>query len=91
MTDGTARTTPGAPVYTSFVEDWPVMVMARIGHRNLNDPYSQPYDFFSPHAQIVNFVFADGHVQGLSSSVDFLVLQALATRAGGESVDGSSY
>jgi len=89
MTLGSARTTPGAPVFASYVEDCPVMVMARIGRHTLNDVYSQPYDFFSPHGPVVLFVFVDGHVQPISSTVPFGVLQALATRAGGETISDS--
>jgi prepilin-type N-terminal cleavage/methylation domain-containing protein/prepilin-type processing-associated H-X9-DG protein len=89
MTLGSVRTTPGAPVYASFMENCPIMVMARIGRHTLNSPYSQPYDFFSPHGQVVMFVFVDGHVQPLSSTVPYPVLQQLATRAGGESITDS--
>jgi len=84
MTGGTVRTTPGAPVYTAIVELSPAMVMARMGNRSLNSPLSEPYDFFSPHSDVVFFVFADGSVQGLTSSVDRDVLHALATRDQGD-------
>ncbi len=80
MTGGTVRTTPGAPVYTAIVELSPAMVMARLGNRSLNSPLSEPYDFFSPHSELVYFAFADGSVQGLTSSVELGVLHALATR-----------
>jgi prepilin-type N-terminal cleavage/methylation domain-containing protein len=86
MTGGTVRTTPGAPVYTSIVELAPAMVLARIGNRFLNSPFSEPYDFFSAHRAVVFFVFADGSVQGLTSSVDLDVLHALATREQGDAV-----
>jgi prepilin-type N-terminal cleavage/methylation domain-containing protein/prepilin-type processing-associated H-X9-DG protein len=86
ITGGTARTTPDAPVYRSIVEPAPVMVLARIGTKTLNDPNSEPYDFFSPHPNVVQFVFADGSVHPLSSSVSLDVLLALASRAGGEAV-----
>ena len=87
MTDGTIRTTPGAPVYVAIYEDPPAMVMARIGRRQLLDPFCEPYDFFSPHPQIVQFVFADGSVHPLSSGVPTATLQALAMRSGGEVVN----
>ncbi|MFL5340757.1 MAG: DUF1559 domain-containing protein [Gemmataceae bacterium] len=86
-TDGTVHTTPGAPVYVSIIEDCPVMVMARIGHRQFFDPYSEPYDFFSPHGQVVQFVFADGSVHALSSAMSVATLHALATRDGGEVIN----
>jgi prepilin-type N-terminal cleavage/methylation domain-containing protein len=91
MSAGTVRTTPGAPVFNSVVVMAPVMPMARTWNKPLNDPYSEPYDFFSPHGPVVQFVFADGSVHSLSQGVNVTVLQALATRAGGEPVSGSDY
>jgi prepilin-type N-terminal cleavage/methylation domain-containing protein len=84
-------TTPGAPVYYTIVEPAPTLPLARIGRRTLNDPNSEPYDFFSPHGLVVQFVFADGSVHALSSAVSPSVLQALATMAGGDNVDASQY
>ena len=84
MEGGTVRTTPNAPVYKSVVHPASSMGMARVGNKRLNDPYSEPYDFFSPHPQVVNFVFADGSVHGLTAGTSVDVLRALATRAGGE-------
>jgi prepilin-type N-terminal cleavage/methylation domain-containing protein/prepilin-type processing-associated H-X9-DG protein len=86
MTGGTCRTTTGAPVYTSVVELAPVMALARVGNKSLNSPYSEPYDFFSPHGGVVQFVFADGSVHALTGGTSVTVLQALATRCGGEDV-----
>jgi prepilin-type N-terminal cleavage/methylation domain-containing protein/prepilin-type processing-associated H-X9-DG protein len=83
---GTIRTTPGAPVYKSVIHPASSMAMARIGVKTLNDPYSEPYDFFSPHERVVNFLFVDGSVHGLASTVDLDTLRALATRAGNETV-----
>jgi prepilin-type N-terminal cleavage/methylation domain-containing protein/prepilin-type processing-associated H-X9-DG protein len=91
MSGGTTRTTPGAPVYTSIVELAPTMVLARINNKTLNSPFSEPYDFFSPHGSVVQFAFADGSVRALSAGVDLSVLQALATRSGGEVVGDGSY
>jgi prepilin-type N-terminal cleavage/methylation domain-containing protein/prepilin-type processing-associated H-X9-DG protein len=84
MTGGTCRTTPGAPVYGSILEPAPVMTLARIGTKTLLNRYSEPYDFFSPHGNLVQFVFADGSVQALSSETSISLLQALATRNKGE-------
>ena len=86
ITGGIICTTPGAPVYVSTAETAPVMAMARIGGKYLNSPFSEPYDFFSPHGERVNFVFADGSVHALSSGIDQAVLQALATRGLGEAL-----
>ncbi len=84
MTGGTVHTTPGAPVYTSTIEEAPCMTLARIGSRTLNDRFSEPYDFFSAHNAQVFFLFADGSVHAISSGVDLTILHSLATRAGGE-------
>jgi prepilin-type N-terminal cleavage/methylation domain-containing protein/prepilin-type processing-associated H-X9-DG protein len=83
---GTIRTTPGAYVYKSVIHPASSMPMARIGTKQLNDPYSEPYDFFSPHPGVVNFLFCDGSVRGVVTSTDLDTLHALATRAGGEPV-----
>ncbi|MFO0817655.1 MAG: DUF1559 domain-containing protein [Pirellulales bacterium] len=84
VTGGTCRTTPGAPVYSAVVERSPVMAMVRIGNRTLNSPYSEPYDFFSPHRGIVNFVFADGSVRAQATTIELTTLHALSTRDAGD-------
>jgi prepilin-type N-terminal cleavage/methylation domain-containing protein len=91
MTGGTARVTPGAPVFLSIAEPPQVMPMARIGLRPLHDPLSQPYDFFSPHRDTIHFLFADASVHALSLTTSVGVLQALSTRAEGTPVDGSAF
>jgi len=91
MTGGTIRTTPGAPVYASMVDAAAPMVMARVWTHPLNSPLSEPLDFFSPHGQVGNFLFADGSVHALSIATDLTVLQGLATISGGEVVDGSAF
>ncbi len=91
LTGGTAQTTPMAPVYISLIDPAPTMAMARIGSKPLNSPFSEPYDFFSPHKQLIHFAFADGAVHAIALNTDIQVLQALATRAGGEVVGGDRY
>jgi prepilin-type N-terminal cleavage/methylation domain-containing protein len=83
---GTVRTTPGAPVYRSSIYPASSMTMARFGNKPLNDPNSEPADFFSPHLNVVQFVFADGSVHALRTTTAQAVLWALATRSGGETV-----
>jgi prepilin-type N-terminal cleavage/methylation domain-containing protein len=83
---GGIRTTPNAPVHGSSAEPAPTMVMARIGRKPLNDAWSEPVDFFSPHPSVCQFVFGDGSVRGLSFGTPVPVLQAMATRSGGEVV-----
>jgi prepilin-type N-terminal cleavage/methylation domain-containing protein len=91
LTGGTIQTTPGAPVYGSSSDAAPIMVLARVGNRLPNDPYSEPYDFFSPHMQMVQFVFADGSVHPLHINIDLMVYQGLATIAGGEPIDAGGF
>lgn len=87
MSNGTIRTIPGAPVYTSITLNGGTMVLARIANRQPNDAFSEPYDFFSPHNGIVYFLFADGSVHGLTSDIDMPAYQAMGTRAGGDVVE----
>jgi prepilin-type N-terminal cleavage/methylation domain-containing protein/prepilin-type processing-associated H-X9-DG protein len=84
MDQATVRTTPDAPVYQSLVFPPHTMVVARVNNNPLNDPWSEPYDFFSPHPASMNALFADGAVRPLRLTTPVGVLQALATRAGGE-------
>ena len=44
------------------------------------------YGWGSPHSGIINFVFCDGSVRGVSRSIDMTVFQAMATIGGGEAV-----
>jgi prepilin-type processing-associated H-X9-DG protein len=83
---GTIRTTAGAPVYQSVVEPAPVMVVARVGSKPLNDPFSEPYEFFTPHPGGMNALFADGAVHRVPLTIDLDVYRALGSRAGGEPV-----
>jgi prepilin-type processing-associated H-X9-DG protein len=53
---------------------------------NSGDPHFE--DFFSSHPGGVSFVFADGHVAFLSDGMSEALFQSLATRAGGEVVNG---
>ncbi|MBS0266310.1 MAG: DUF1559 domain-containing protein [Planctomycetes bacterium] len=84
---GLIQTSPGAPVYSATIEMAPALALARFGHSNLTSPFSEPYDFFSPHESVVFFLFADGSVHGLSSYTDLNVLYGLSTIAGGEVVE----
>ena len=45
--------------------------------------------FYSLHAAGANFAFVDGHVNFLPATMDVKIFQALATRAGGETVSGN--
>ncbi len=86
ISEGTVRTNPHAPVYVSAIEEPATAVMARTGWHNLNGPYSEVYDFFSPHAQVGNFLFADGSVRAMPFQTKLKVWKALGTKSGGETV-----
>ncbi|HEV3205243.1 MAG TPA: DUF1559 domain-containing protein [Gemmataceae bacterium] len=85
-----AKTTEGAPVYVSLVEESPVEVLATFAEQ-LNFPYSTPYCFFSPHGNVVMFLFADGAVHPVHTGVTYSVLNALGTRAGGETLSDNDW
>jgi prepilin-type N-terminal cleavage/methylation domain-containing protein/prepilin-type processing-associated H-X9-DG protein len=56
------------------------------------DPRSDVNQFYSLHfGRGVNFLFGDGHVTFLKSTIAYRTYQALATRAGGEVVSGDAY
>jgi prepilin-type N-terminal cleavage/methylation domain-containing protein/prepilin-type processing-associated H-X9-DG protein len=85
------QTTFGAPVYITTRDPAPTLVSARVARRHINDPYSEVYDFFSPHQGVSMWLFADGSVHRLNNDVDLTVLNALCTRAGGEVVGDFGY
>jgi prepilin-type N-terminal cleavage/methylation domain-containing protein/prepilin-type processing-associated H-X9-DG protein len=66
------------------------MVLGHAGERHgPGDPRSDANQFYSRHAGGgVQFLFADGHVAFLASSLDYRTYLGLATRAGGEVVAG---
>jgi prepilin-type processing-associated H-X9-DG protein len=56
------------------------------------DPRSDVSQFYSLHfGRGVNFLFGDGHVTFLKSTIAYKTYQALATRAGGELVSADAY
>jgi prepilin-type N-terminal cleavage/methylation domain-containing protein/prepilin-type processing-associated H-X9-DG protein len=69
-------------------EGGPGMTLGHAGGRKgPGDPSCEVNQFYSLHAGGgVNFVFADGHVAFLKTTMDYRTFQALATRAGGEIV-----
>ena len=85
---GTTRVTPGAPTFnTGVIEEAPTQVLAHVSIHVLNDRNSDPEDFFTPHTGVGNFLFGDGSVRTLTTATPVKVLQALATRNGGEAVN----
>jgi prepilin-type N-terminal cleavage/methylation domain-containing protein/prepilin-type processing-associated H-X9-DG protein len=91
VSHGTTRITPGAPTNSTSVEDAPTQTLAHTGSHTLNDPDSDPDDFFSPHGRTAMFLFADGSVRPVQTNLSLKVLQALSTRASGEVIDPNSY
>lgn len=90
ITEGTVRTNPQAPTLIAGIEEAPVMALART-KGPLNDPYSIPYDFYSPHPAAGQFLFADGSVHSLSFFTSLSVWAAIGTRSGGETITASDF
>ena len=73
-------------------EGAPVMILGHSGDASdvpphtPNSPVNHVDDFWSQHAQGVNFLFVDGSVRNISDSINPQVWWALGTRAGGEDV-----
>jgi prepilin-type N-terminal cleavage/methylation domain-containing protein/prepilin-type processing-associated H-X9-DG protein len=71
------------------VESAPGMVLGHAGGRfGPGNPGSEVNQFYSRHAGGVNFLFADGHVSFLKTTLPNTTFRALATRAGGETISG---
>ena len=89
---GTTRITPGAPVNNpTAIEDAPTQTLAHIDIETINDPRGDEEDFFSPHTGVAMFLFADGSVHSVNIATPLSVLQALATRDGGEVVNAGDF
>jgi prepilin-type processing-associated H-X9-DG protein/prepilin-type N-terminal cleavage/methylation domain-containing protein len=72
------------------IETSPGMVLGHAGGRlGPGDPGGEVNQFYSLHAgRGVNFLFADGHVGYLKTTMTYATFRALATRAGGEVISG---
>jgi len=88
---------PGAVLFPSDndgigyprAEDGPGMVLGHAGgRRGPGDPSGEVNQFYSQHPGGVNFLFADGHVAFLKTTMNYPTFRALATRAGGETISG---
>lgn len=89
---GTTRITPGAPTLnTGAVEEAPTQTLVHVAVHTLNDPNSDPEDFFTPHLGAAMFLFGDGSVRSVRIGTSLAILQALATRDGGETVNAEDY
>jgi prepilin-type N-terminal cleavage/methylation domain-containing protein len=68
------------------------LVLGHAGPHLPNNPLVTDADAFSSnHIQGVNFLFGDGAVHRINSSIATAVYDALATRAGGEAVSGADF
>ncbi len=61
------------------------------GPRTINNPEAHVEDYWSRHPGGANFLFADGSVHFLKSSINQAPWRALATRAGSEVISVSDY
>jgi len=76
-------------VGTAHPEAGAGMTLGHVGEgRGPGDLSSEVNQFFSRHGPGVNFLFADGHVSFLRTSMDYKTYRALGTRAGGELATG---
>ena len=80
----------GDHVGTPVVETGPGMVLGHAGEgAGPGANRSEPNQFYSLHAgRGADFLFADGHVAFLKSTMNYNVYKGLATRAGGETIPG---
>lgn len=71
------------------LETAPGMILGHAGgNLGPGDPRGEVNQFYSFHPGGVNFLFCDGHVAFLKTSMNYQVFRSLATRAGGELVSG---
>ena len=61
------------------------------GVRTINQPVAHVEDYWSRHPGGANFLFADGSVHFLKSSINATSWRALATRNGGEAISADQY
>jgi prepilin-type N-terminal cleavage/methylation domain-containing protein/prepilin-type processing-associated H-X9-DG protein len=89
---GTTRITPCAPTTNpDAVEEAPTQTLVHVAVHTINDPNTDPEDFFTPHTGTAMFLFADGSVRPVSTRIALSVLQGLATRNGGEVINPDDF
>ncbi len=80
---------PADGIGTYEIEHGATMVLGQAGeHKSPGDPTGEADMFHSLHPGGANFVFADAHVSFLTAQLDPEIFEALATRAGGETISG---
>jgi prepilin-type processing-associated H-X9-DG protein len=67
------------------------LVVAHVDDVAFNAPGTGPDDFYSPHPQGGNFLFADGSVRWVRDTIALTILRALCTRDLGEIVSADAY
>ncbi len=88
VTNASLFPSPGSPA-PPVVDNASGMVLGHSGDRNgPGAPTSYVNQFSSRHPGGVNFLFVDGHVQFLKTTMNYSTYNALSTRAGGEVVGG---
>lgn len=85
VTDAELFPPKGSPALP-FIEGASSMVLGHTFEGPPNAPNLEGNNFSSQHSGGANFVFADGHVQFVTSSTDKQVFRALSTRSGGETL-----
>jgi prepilin-type N-terminal cleavage/methylation domain-containing protein/prepilin-type processing-associated H-X9-DG protein len=89
VTDAVLFPVDGDGVGYPRAESGPGMVLGHAGGRlGPGDPNGEVNQFYSRHSGGVNFLFADGHVGFLKTTMPYKTFRALATRAGGEAISG---
>ena len=81
---------PGIPDYHS-IGHGAELVVAHAGDVGFNAQGTAPDDFYSPHPNGGNFLFADGSARFVPSTITLDVYHALCTRSGGEVLSSDSY
>ncbi len=63
-------------------------ILSHVGEMIAGNTPTEINNFSSAHSGGVNYLFVDGHIKVLTSSVNYTTLKALATRDGGEAISG---
>jgi prepilin-type N-terminal cleavage/methylation domain-containing protein/prepilin-type processing-associated H-X9-DG protein len=81
--------------FLSFPHPAYAMIIGTVGiadpPRTPNNPVAHPEDYWSHHPGGVNFLFGDGSVRFIKDSISQATFQALASRAGGETISSDAY
>ena len=89
---GAVLVSPVGNIGTTHPEAGASMVLGHVGEFNLpNSAGSDVNQFYSLHPAGANFLFADGHVALIKTTINYNVYLALATRSGGEVVSADAY